>query len=399
MFHEDFYQQELTIFSSFHSTINEIIVAFTYSEFLFQGGSGVICANCNSYNDDKNKFCRNCGNSLLNQSGQALPDKPHQAAVLTQHPANDPNANLVLLGFRPLNSKIKKSSQYSYSTRSTTAPTPPPPTQGYPYPGQPPYNYQQAPHQQNYPSPYQPPYHANMQFQAQPPYQQYQRKPSIFPTILSIIAIISLLVGIFVPLISFRMNTKGPIASVFDGLGVFDLTGLKDTSITYSPISMLAGKPPEVIVSSPISSLFGEYFDFDNLLEKYFREIKNANISELDESTQILKKAITSVQIVGAVVTFLALMLAIMTGIKIFSRDSKLSTALLSFQATLLLLLLFGGMVFLKTLKIDFGEFGAYYNIPTIKLSELIRISPAIGFILLSIGSICALIRAFIKQA
>lgn len=353
----------------------------------------MICSHCNSYNNDNNKFCQYCGKTLLVQHDQTQQQSSYTQESLRRSTQSTHGTDQVLLGFTPLDGSAPKPLREIQSPQTTQTPQLPP--QHSPIPGSAPQPYQpgQGIPARPTPPPYQPP---------QPvPYQQqnnhYPQKPSNkLPLIISIVAIVTLLIGIFTPVLSFKINPEGLLGMFMDSFGFSGLSEFKDISMTYSPISMMTGKPPKINAAKMIGSTMQEYLD--NELNQYYSVIKNTRIEDLDPSNQVLKKSISTLQLIGVGMSLNALLLAIFVGIKLFSPNSRFSTTLVSFGGTLLLIMLIGGLIYLKTLKIDMGEIGAYFGITSFKLSEIIQTNPAFGYFSLAIGSILALTRAFNKK-
>lgn len=373
----------------------------------------MICSHCNSYNNDNNKFCQYCGKTLVVQHYQSQAQSPYKPETLRKNPQSANETDQVLLGFAPLDGSAPKplheiQRQQTIQTPQQTPPTLPPvqtkpqqtiqqiPPQHSSTIGSNTQSYQsnQAIPPRPTPPPYQPPQQLPLQTQS-PSYSKKQANS--FQNVLSIIAIMTLFIGIFTPILSFKINSSGMLDMLMESLIFGGLSEFKDISMTYSPISMMTGKPPKINAAKVIGTTMQEYLN--NELYQYYSVIKNTRTENLDPSNQVLKKSISTLQLIGTAIFLLALLSAIFVGIKLISPNSHFSTTLVSFGSSLLLILLFVGLIYLKSLKIDLGEMGAYLGIPSFKLSEIIIINPAIGFFSLAIGSSLALIRAFIKQS
>ena len=53
----------------------------------------------------------------------------------------------------------------------------------------------------------------------------------------------TLFIGIFTPILSFKINSSGMLDMLMESLIFGGLSEFKDISMTYSPISMMTGKP------------------------------------------------------------------------------------------------------------------------------------------------------------
>lgn len=335
----------------------------------------MICSYCNSYNNDNYKFCQYCGKTLVFQNEQPQPETlpPQTIQTSKQTPQTSPLVQATIqpsyTQIPPQNNPIPDSGAQSFQTG-----------QGMP--------------DRPILSPYHPPQQVPLQGQS---YHYPKKQSNPLPLVISIIAIISLFIGIFTPVLSFRINSEGLLGMVMDSFGFLGLSEFKNISVTYSPISMMTGKPPKINAADAIGSTMQEYLN--NELNQYYSVIKNTRTENLDPSNQVLKKSISTLQLIGTVLSLLAFLSAIFVGIKLISPNSDFSTTLVSFGSSLLLILLIAGLIFLKSLKIDLGDMGAYFGISSFKLSEILKTNPAFGYFSLSIGSILALIRAFMKQS
>lgn len=374
----------------------------------------MICSYCNSYNNDNYKFCQYCGKTLVAQYDQIKAQSPYTTETLRQNPPGTHNTDQVLLGFAPLDGSPQKplheiQHPQNIKTPPHTQVITPSIEQREPQQTIPQIPHQYSPTIESSTQSYQPS-QATPASSTVPAYQPQQLLPlqkqslsyskkqtNRLTLVLSIFAIVFLLIGIFAPILSFKVNPSGLLGMFMESFDFLGLSEFKNIGMTHSPISMMTGKAPKLNATQALGNTVEQYLN--NELNQYYSVIKNTRNEDLDASNQLLKKTISSLQLIGAVLCLFAFLSAIFVGIKLISPNSQFSTTLVSFGSSLLLILLFGGLIFLKSIKIDLGEMGAYLGIPSFKLSEIIKISPAIGYFFLAIGSSLALIRAFNKQS
>lgn len=359
----------------------------------------MICGYCNTYNKDNNKFCQYCGKPIDSSSNIQANNASSQSFSTNQEQSNIGNKSDVLMGFQPLAGSVpNETSRYpepippqaSFLASQTS------PKTDYP---------RNTPAQANYPPPFPPQFPPNQITQAHYPHQnpQHSKQPHFAKPprnktqiILSILGIALLLIGILSPSLSLKPNIGNGISSFLEIFGVDSVMDYSNTKLSYNFVSMMAGKPPKISARGTIGELIKKYME--NELNQLFNQVKNVNTAYQDDSGLVLRKTISSLQTAGIIFSVLTLLLVICVILRLINPESSLFTLLVSLLGTLLIILLIVGLIYIKTFKVDLGPLGSYIGFSKVNLSQLVLISPAVGYFLLVIGSISAVSSAFMKQ-
>lgn len=359
----------------------------------------MICGYCNTYNKDNNKFCQSCGRAVDSSSNNQEKTNASPGSPEKKEQSKIGSKSDVLMGFQPLVASAPKEekkhpesiptqaiSQNTQTGVQTVYPPNTPPQAYYP-PPLPPQNQPNQINPVHYP-------HQNQQELKQPLFAKLSSNNA--QLILSVFGIALLLIGIFIPLLNFKPNINNSIAGFLDIFGVDNVMDYSNTKLSYSFVSMMAGKPPTINTGKPLGGVIKTYMEEE--LNQLFNQVKNVNTAYQDDSGLVLRKTISSLQTAGIIFSVLTLLLVICVILRLINPESSLFTLLVSLLGTLLIILLIVGLIYIKTFKVDLGPLGSYIGFSKVNLSQLVLISPAIGYFLLVIGSISALSSAFMKQ-
>lgn len=359
----------------------------------------MICSYCNTYNNDNIMFCQSCGRAVDSSSNNQEKTNASPGSPEKKEQSKIGSKSDVLMGFQPLVASAPKEekkhpesiptqaiSQNTQTGVQTVYPPNTPPQAYYP-PPLPPQNQPNQINPVHYP-------HQNQQELKQPLFAKLSSNNA--QLILSVFGIALLLIGIFIPLLNFKPNINNSIAGFLDIFGVDNVMDYSNTKLSYSFVSMMAGKPPTINTGKPLGGVIKTYMEEE--LNQLFSQIKKVNPAHQDESELILRKMISTIQTVGIILSLLTLLLVICLVMRLMNPESLFLTIFVSLLGTMLLILLIAGLIYIKSLKLDLGPLGSFLGISKVNLSQLMLISPAVGYFLLVIGSISAVSSAFMKQ-
>lgn len=410
----------------------------------------MICTQCGFDNPSGNKYCQICGNNLssqpgLPQHGQATSPLPPIQQPIAANPIGDPKK--VLLGFSPLNNAQNQNQEFdnppsqppkfSPQIRQTLPPSeqvtphfhqqPTPPIPPHPaipqqasmpagqhettFPPLPPMpagydqsldtpplppmptQFQQAPHPYSYPSgaPQAAPQNTTS-------YSQHASRPNAIPLILSALAIIALIAGYFLPLVSARFNDSGMMGLVMSDLIGSEFEEFKNFKLSYSPSAMMLKKPPQISAGKFLTNEESRILNQE--MHEGFSDL-NSLSRELGmiEEVGTIEKVLSKIRMVGIVLLILMIGIIIALTFKLLIKNSPVPKFVLVCFVSLMLIALIGGLIYISTLRISLGELGGLMGMSSVKLSLFIKISPMIGYFLLVGGSISALVSALIKRS
>lgn len=409
----------------------------------------MICTQCGFDNPIGNKYCQICGDTLIPQPDH-FQHSQAASSTLATHQIDEANPigdrKEVLLGFSPIN-KTKIQNQefdnppsqppmftpqtrqetllseqelYPLHQQQTNPPTPPYIPQQAPipvlesdsdFPPLPPMPRQQDPMLENPPLPPMP-----GQFQkgsnsynfptgvdqtapgGMESRNQQSSRPNALPLVLSALAIILLIVGYFLPLISARINDSGIMGFMMSDLIGSDFAEFKNVRINYSPTEMLLKKPPQISAGKLLTN--EETRQLNQEMREAYNELNSySNGMGMTEEFSAIEKSLSAIRMVGFGLLILIIGIIIALAIKQFTIDSQIPKFVTTFFVAFLLITLFGGLIYITTYKINLGEFGGLLGVRALKLSDFIKISPGIGYFLLVGGSISALVSALIKRS